>query len=136
MDKHILMKKLVIIDDDPIDQYVKKHALRGKDYFDTTTYTVYGSLILDYIEENRAKPEKLPDVIILDLNMPVFSGWDFLDRFQQMQESIQKNIKVYVLSSSIRPSDKENAERYPFVRSYISKPLEAGMIDNIAHKQY
>jgi CheY-like chemotaxis protein len=68
--------------------------------------------------------------------MPVFSGWDFLERFQQMQAGIQKNIKVHVLSSSIRPSDKENAEKYPFVRSFISKPLESGMIDNIAHKQY
>lgn len=136
MDKHLLMKKLVIIDDDPIDHFVMKHALRGKDYFDTTTYTIYGSLILDYIEENRSEPEKLPDVIILDLNMPIFSGWDFLERFQQMQAGIQKNIKVYVLSSSIRPSDKENAERYPFVRSFMSKPLEPAMIDNIANKQY
>jgi CheY-like chemotaxis protein len=136
MNKQILMKKLVIIDDDPIDHFVMKHALRGNNYFDTTTYTVYGSLILDYIEENQSQPEKLPDVIIVDLNMPVFSGWDFLERFQEMSPGIQKNIKVHVLSSSIRPSDKENAEKYPFVRSFMSKPLEPAMIMNIAHKQY
>lgn len=130
------MKKLVIIDDDPIDHFLIKHVLRGTHYFDTTTYTVYGSLILDYIEENKSNPEKLPDVILVDLNMPIFSGWDFLERMQTLCADIKKNIKVHVLTSSIRPSDKENAEQYPFVRSFISKPLESYMIENIAQKQY
>ena len=130
------MKKLVIIDDDPIDHFVIKHAMRGKNYFDTTTYTIYGSLILDYIEENKSNPEKLPDVILIDLNMPVFSGWDFLDRLQSMSSGIKKNIKVHVLSSSIRPSDREHAEQYPFVRSFISKPFEPYMMENITQTQY
>jgi CheY-like chemotaxis protein len=129
------MKKLVIIDDDPIDHFVIKHAMRGKNYFDTTTYTIYGSLILDYIEENKSNPEKLPDVILLDLNMPVFSGWDFLDRLQAMFSGISKNIKVHVLSSSVRPADKENAGRYSFVSSFISKPFEPYMMENINQMQ-
>src|ERR1700756_3314193 len=103
------MKKLVIIDDDPIDHFVMKHVLRGNNYFDTTTYTIYGSLILDYIEENKSNPEKMPDVILVDLNMPLFSGWDFLDRMQSLSRDIQKNIKVHVLTSSIRPSDRAYA---------------------------
>jgi CheY-like chemotaxis protein len=130
------MKKLVIIDDDPIDHFLIKHIMRGNDYFDTTTYTVYGSLVLDYIEENKANPDKLPDVILLDLNMPVFSGWDFLERMQALSPVIRKNIKVHVLSSSIRPKDKEMAEHYPFVRSFISKPLEPFMIEKITQRQY
>ncbi|MFI5162615.1 MAG: two-component system response regulator [Sphingobacteriales bacterium] len=130
------MKKLVIIDDDPIDHFLIKHVLRGNDYFDTTTYTVYGSLILDYIEENKSNPEKLPDVILVDLNMPLFSGWDFLERMQTLSPYIKKNIKVHVLTSSIRPQDKEMAEQYPFVRSLISKPLEPHMVESITRKQY
>jgi CheY-like chemotaxis protein len=130
------MKKLVVIDDDPIDHFVMKHALRGTSYFDTTTYTIYGSLVLDYIEENKAKPEKLPDVILLDLNMPRFSGWEFLERLQEMSSGIRKNIKVHVLSSSLRPADKENAEKYPFVRSYMSKPLSPQMVEKLTQKQY
>ena len=130
------MKKLVVIDDDPIDHFVMKHALRGNDYFDTTTYTIDGALVLDYIEENKSTPDKLPDVIILDLNMPIFSGWDFLERFQEMSSGISKNIKVHVLTSSIMPADKENAEQYPFVRSFISKPLESAEIKSLTQKQY
>jgi len=130
------MKKLVIIDDDPIDHFLIKHVLRGNHYFDTTTYTIYGSLILDYIKENMLNPEKLPDVILVDLNMPIFSGWDFLEGMQLISAGIQKNIKVYVLTSSIRPTDKEAAEQYPFVRSFISKPLEPYMIESIASRQF
>ena len=129
------MRKLVVIDDDPIDHFLIKHTLRGNDYFDTTTYTIYGSLVLDYIEENKSNPDKLPDVILLDLNMPFFNGWEFLDRMQRIQPGIRKNIKVHVLTSSIRPTDKEHAEQYPFVRSFISKPLDQVMLEKITHKQ-
>src|SRR5215469_1330944 len=107
------MKKLVIIDDDPIDHFLIKHMLRGNEYFDTTTYTMYGSLILDYIEQYGHDPEKLPDVILLDLNMPLFTGWDFLERMQAISLLVKKNIKVHVLTSSVRIEDNEQAERYP-----------------------
>jgi CheY-like chemotaxis protein len=130
------MKKIVIIDEDPIDRFVIKHAMRGKNYFDTTTYTVDGTLVLDYIEENRSNPEKLPDVILLDLNMIHSNGWEFLDRLQAISSNISKNIKVHVLSSSARPDVKEHAEQYPFVSSFISRPLEADMIEKITQRPY
>jgi CheY-like chemotaxis protein len=130
------MKKLVVIDDDPIDHFLIKHMLRGNGYFDTTTYTAYGSLILDYIEQYSKTPEKLPDVILLDLNMPVFTGWDFLERMQSISADLQKNIKVYVLTSSVREEDAEQAERYPFVRSVISKPLKPNTIEKITQSHY
>ena len=130
------MKKLVFIDDDPIDHFLMKHILRGKNYFDTTTYTVYGDLVLDYIQENIAEPEKLPDIIFVDLNMLRFSGWEFLERMQQIQSEIDKEIKVYVISSSIRPADKEASSRYSFVNEFISKPVEHSEIERIVGGQY
>jgi CheY-like chemotaxis protein len=130
------MKKLVVIDDDPIDHFLIKHMLRGNEYFNTTTYTPYGSLILDYMEEYGMSPEKLPDVILLDLNMPLFSGWDFLERMQSISAILNKNIKVYVLTSSVRAEDSEQAERYPFVRSVISKPLKPNTIEKITQSHY
>ncbi|HWD89842.1 MAG TPA: response regulator [Mucilaginibacter sp.] len=130
------MKKLVVIDDDPIDHFLIKHMMRGNEYFDTTTYAVDGSLILDYIEENGNKPEKLPDVILLDLNMPMFTGWDFLERMQAISSAVKKNIKVHVLTSSLRVEDSEHAEQYPFVRSVISKPLTPNTIEKITQRHF
>jgi CheY-like chemotaxis protein len=130
------MRKLVFIDDDPIDHFLMKHILRGKNYFDTTTYTMYGSLVLDYMEENKSDPEKLPDVIFLDLNMPQFSGWDFLDRMERIHTELDKNIQVYILSSSIRPIDEETATKYSFVNEFISKPIEPAEVERIVADQY
>ncbi|WP_426671397.1 response regulator [Mucilaginibacter sp. McL0603] len=130
------MRKLVIIDDDPIDHFMMKHILKDKNYFDATTYTFYGELVLDYIEEYKAEPEKLPDVIFLDLNMPEFSGWDFLERMEQMQHEVNKNIQVYIISSSVRHIDKEVSAKYPFVNDFISKPVEVSEIERIVGMKY
>lgn len=129
------MRKLVFIDDDPIDHFLMKHILRGKNYFDTTTYTIYGSLVLDYIEEHKSEPEKLPDMIFVDLNMPLFSGWDFLKRMEQMQHEISKDIPVFVISSSLRPDDKATSSKYSFVQDFISKPVDSREIERIVSAQ-
>ncbi len=129
------MRKLVFIDDDPIDHFLMKHILRGKNYFDTTTYTIYGSLVLDYIEEHKSEPEKLPDMIFVDLNMPVFSGWDFLKRMELMQDELEKDIPVFVISSSLRPDDKRISSQYAFVQDFISKPVDVAEIERIVSSQ-
>jgi CheY-like chemotaxis protein len=129
------MRKLVFIDDDPIDHFLMKHILRGKNYFDTTTYTIYGSLVLDYIEEHKSEPEKLPDMIFVDLNMPLFSGWDFLKRMEQMRHEISKDIPVFVISSSLRPDDKATSSKYSFVQDFISKPVNSQEIERIVSAQ-
>jgi CheY-like chemotaxis protein len=130
------MRKLVFIDDDPIDHFLMKHILRDKNYFDTTTYTIYGSLVLDYIEENKSEPEKLPDVIFLDLNMPQFNGWEFLDRMEQIHAQLDKDIQVYILISSVMPADKETSARYSFVNEFISKPIEQVEVERIIANRY
>lgn len=130
------MSKLVVIDDDPIDHFLMQHILHGNEHFDKTTYTMYGSLILDYIAENKSDPEKLPDAIFLDLNMPMFNGWDFLDGYKQLSPGVGKDIKVYIMSSSIHPADKERSSRYPFVRSFISKPLKQNTLREINQEDF
>lgn len=129
------MRRLVFIDDDPIDHFLMRHILSGKNYFDTTTYTFDGSLVLDYIEEYRSEPEKLPDMIFVDLNMPLFSGWDFLKRMDQMQDGISKDIPVFVISSSLQPDDKMISSKYPFVQDFVGKPVDIKEIERIVSAQ-
>ncbi|HVS93366.1 MAG TPA: response regulator [Mucilaginibacter sp.] len=129
------MSKLVVIDDDPVDHFVMKHLLHGRNYFETTTFTTYSSLVTEYIAEHHDEPDKLPDVIFLDLNMPGYDGWQFLEDMMKMQRDLSKNIGVYVLTSSVRVQDMEKANRYPFVRSFLSKPLQPQIIEQIANRQ-
>jgi CheY-like chemotaxis protein len=96
-----------------------------------TTYTFDGKLVLDYLQENKNKITSLPDYIFLDLYMPNGSGWDFLNGFQEIYRSLRKEIKIFVVSSSIFQMDINRSKSYPFVASYITKPLIRSVFDNI-----
>jgi CheY-like chemotaxis protein len=129
------MCKLVLIDDNPIDHYIVRTMLYNNEACKQATYTFDGSMVLEFIEENRAAKDLLPDVIFLDLTMPDFSGWEFLDKFEKIMGSLDKRIELYVMTSSVRESDKERSSKYGCVNSFISKPLTKQVLNNICQQQ-
>jgi CheY-like chemotaxis protein len=72
-----------------------------------------------------------PDVILLDLNMPVLSGWDLLDALAPLQEQLLGRCLVYVLTSSLAKSDMARAQTYPLVAGFIHKPLNRHELQTI-----
>jgi len=128
------MSKLVIIDDDPIHHKIVQYMLTKNELSKETTYTYDGKLVLDYLYENRTKISTLPDYIFLDLYMPNNSGWDFLNGFQEIYKTLKKEIKIYIVSSSIFQMDINRSKSYPFVTTYITKPLMKNVFDDIRHK--
>jgi CheY-like chemotaxis protein len=66
--------------------------------------------------------------IFLDINMPILTGWEFLDKFDRFTEEIKKQFNIYILSSSIDPADIHQAKLNPLVRGFIEKPLTHGTI--------
>lgn len=128
------MCKLVLIDDNPIDHYIMRTMLHNNDACKQATYTYDGSMILEFMEENKSSTELLPDVIFLDLTMPDFSGWDFLDRFEKLKTSLNKPVELYVMTSSVRESDKARSNSYSCVNSFISKPLSRQVLNTICQQ--
>jgi CheY-like chemotaxis protein len=129
------MCKVVLIDDNPIDHYIMRTMLYRNEACEQATYTFDGSMIIEYMEVNKSEPKKLPDVIFLDLTMPDFSGWEFLEKFDELKNSLKKHVNLYVMTSSVRESDKVRSTKYSCVNSFISKPLSRQMLDNICHGQ-
>lgn len=125
------MCKLVLIDDNPIDHYIMRTMLHNNEACKQATYTFDGSMILEFIEEHKSATELLPDVIFLDLTMPDFSGWEFLDRFEKIKGDLNKKIELHVMTSSVRESDKERSSQYGCVNSFISKPLSRQTLNTI-----
>ncbi|MDB5145865.1 MAG: response regulator [Mucilaginibacter sp.] len=125
------MCKLVLIDDNPIDHYIMRTMLHNNEACKQATYTFDGSMILEFMEENKSATDLLPDVIFLDLTMPDFSGWEFLDKFEKLKDSLKKQVELYVMTSSVRESDKERSSKYGCVSSFISKPLSKQALDTI-----
>jgi len=73
-------------------------------------------------------------VVLLDINMPVLSGWDVLEHLGHLPPSVQKELTVYMLSSSVSAEDKERALANPLVSEYFEKPLTAAKVEALMHK--
>jgi CheY-like chemotaxis protein len=127
------MSKLVLIDDEPVFHKIVQMTIKNTELSKETTYSFDGEVILDYLEEKKLESQYLPDYIFVDLYMPMFDGWDFLNRFQKLYKSLQKNIKVYIVSSSINPADIDRSKLYPFVTTFISKPIMKDVFDDITY---
>ena len=85
---------------------------------------------LDYIVSEYTKAP-VNTILLLDINMPVLSGWDVLQKFEDLPESIKKYFTVYILTSSINMDDKQRAAAHPLVSAYIEKPMTIGLLKSI-----
>jgi len=75
-----------------------------------------------------------PTILLLDINMPTMSGWEFLGFFDKLDPEIKKNIFVCILSSSVDPRDKKRADDSPYVMEYIVKPITAEILLDLMSK--
>ena len=80
--------------------------------------------------------QNIPDAVLLDLNMPGLSGWDFLDRYSQYPQGFRMRMKLAILSASPHPDDKVRARKYTDVLSYIVKPLSEHSLRSFLMDQY
>ena len=78
---------------------------------------------INFLREHCEDVEALPEIILLDLSMPIMDGWQFLDQFTKLAPKMDKKITLYICSSSISPSDVELAKKNNLVSDYIIKPI-------------
>jgi CheY-like chemotaxis protein len=114
-----------LIDDDDITNMLHQFFL--EEYFPDASIVVYSQaeLALKSISENAP----LPEYIFLDINMPVMDGWEFMDELSLLTNANLSNLKIYILTSSLDPSDFSKAELSTLIQGFISKPLEIEKVE-------
>lgn len=116
-----MIKKVAIVDDDSIFQFTTKIKIEKLLLANEVLVFTDGEEIYNYLEEKDIS--ELPSILLLDINMPLVDGWDFLELYKAIDEKKQNGIKIYMLSSSINPVDVEKAKENIFVQDYITKPI-------------
>lgn len=120
-----------MIDDNHIEHLIMQRMLESYKLFNNTEHSLNAKLVIDEIKKNSSDVDNLPDVIFLDLQMPEFSGWDFLKKFKKLYPFLKKKIDIFVISSSINPEDKLKTQEYPFVKAFFSKPMKKDALINL-----
>ncbi|MCB0480345.1 MAG: response regulator [Flavobacteriales bacterium] len=120
------LKRILLIDDDPIQNLINTKLLKRLEFSEEIHISVNGREALeDYISKHDAPP----DIIFLDINMPIMNGWEFLDLL--VNKGWEKFPKIYMLTSSISPEDIQKSEDHPMVESYFTKPLSIDKLSKL-----
>ena len=114
----------IVVDDDNVNNMVCNAAIKTATNGDLPVCFKNPIESLTYVEnELLSKAQNVPTILFLDLNMPEMSGWEWLGKFEQFPQTIKQNVIIYVLSSSINPTDFKRANDNAYVNGYIFKPL-------------
>jgi CheY-like chemotaxis protein len=112
-----------LIDDDKIYQFTAKKMLEATGMAKDIRSFYDGEAIAFFSGENSKNPENLPDVIFLDINMPIMNGWEFLEEYEKIRNHFPKSMALYVVSSSVDDADIRRSRQYNSVTDYIVKPI-------------
>jgi CheY-like chemotaxis protein len=132
------MKKnsiICIIDDEEINQFILKTIIKNINKEIRTLSYNNGEEALHSLTELMISIDQLPDIILLDINMPVMGGWQFMDEFVKIIPQIDKKISIYIISSSSAPDDKKKAKSYIEIEGYLTRPIEPYLLKDIFEKE-
>lgn len=115
--------KAFVVDDDEVYVMGIKRLIKRANLTEEVLFFENGKLAIDVLEENKDNSDGLPNVILLDINMPVMDGWEFLESYKNIRPQIQKKIYIYMISSSINPRDIDRAKSFEDVTEYLEKPV-------------
>lgn len=120
-----------IIDDDHIFIYGVKRLIEETSFCDELTVYRNGPDALNELKERPKNNLDLPGIIFLDLNMPMMTGWEFLDEYLQIEAQNISRTRVYIVSSSVDPKDLLKIKEYKVIRNYILKPVRVDDLEKI-----
>jgi CheY-like chemotaxis protein len=133
------MKKLncvLLVDDNESDNFIHKRVLEKSEITKSIAVALNGQEALDFLKTKINKPQSedaycQPDLIFLDINMPVMDGWEFLDEYHKLENDQKGKVVFIMLTTSLNPVDRSRAEQMITGGCFQFKPLTQEMINTI-----
>ena len=120
-----------LIDDDEIFQFIMKNTIAEISPDIKIKFFSDGEKGMDFLKQNLGAATNLPDIILLDVNMPFMDGWEFLKEYKSLQTQIKKDVNIYLLTSSNNPHDVAMAKEISELSGYLVKPISKVGIKNL-----
>ncbi len=123
------INSVLLIEDNEITNFYNKHLFIKNNFVEDVKIATNGQKAIELLSDPKVKYK--PDLILLDLNMPVMNGFEFLDEYEKLDGSIQEEIIICILTTSLHEEDLEKAKKYPSINQYCKKPLSVSQIQKI-----
>ncbi|HZY80288.1 MAG TPA: response regulator [Cyclobacteriaceae bacterium] len=122
---------VMLVDDNETDNFISKRIIEITKFAKRVEVKNSGKSALDYLKENQSSAEDLPNIIFLDINMPIVDGFVFLYEFEKFNDIVRSKCKVIILSSSDNKRDIDKIVNNNHVIKFITKPLTEVALDEI-----
>ena len=117
-------KTIWIVDDDPIYQTIINKLIEKTEVFSAHSSFTNGKEAITALKKAlKDNTNNFPDIILLDINMPVMDGWEFMEEIKTIKSKINKEIIIYIVSSSIAVEDRNKSKTFEDIIGYIPKPI-------------
>lgn len=127
-----MTKEICIIDDDTIYQFLMRKIMLGTEVKTTAISYKNGKDAIESFTSSLLNHIKLPDIILLDIEMPFMNGWDFMNQMELLLDNYKiTSTEIYIVSSSISYEDIEKAKLFKNISGYFSKPISVKDLNKI-----
>ena len=111
-------RSVMLVDDNEIDNIINEKIIEANSFAEQILVFQTGQDALEYLRENQGDVESLPEIVFLDINMPIMDGFQFLSDFEEFSDDVRDKCKIIMLSSSISPKDIDRAASSRYVKKY------------------
>lgn len=129
------LNKIILIDDDETTNLLNRRMVKKMEITNEVVLFSDGKLAMDYLTSLENKFDDLPELIFLDVRMPVMGGFDFLNAYVELKQSKAQKTKIIMLSTSLRDEDMNKAKSFG-VADYVAKPLNKTLVSSLIEKHF
>lgn len=119
-------KLVMLVDDSEIDNLINQKMIEAADITELIFTHTGAKSAIEFLRNIEKLPDPdpvIPDVIFLDIDMPLMDGFQFLEEFQKLTARTKQKIKIIMLTSSVNPQDYTQSKKYGTVQLFLNKPL-------------